>query len=178
MQTPHRVLVASEHRDRERRTAFRVWCFEVGAKLNQRVERTVVVAGSEESTDKSIRRRDHVVERALFLFVLRKTPREGISIAIDEATEQIDISERDSREHMMTCTTADQQIDDVSTRLRKYRSPPDHIDLVEAAEAIHVRPGIQQHAHRTEQATSRRKLERQRLIAILTYVRISAVLEQ
>ena len=178
MQSPHCLLVASEHRGREWRSAFGISCFEVGAELNQRVERTVVVPRSEETADQSVRRRDHVVESALLLFVLRKTPRKRISILLDEATKQIDISERDGGKHMMPGAAADQQIDDVSTGLRKDGGPSDDIHLVEVANAMHVRAGIKQHAHRFKRTASRREMKRQRIIAIVAHVRISAVLEQ
>ena len=178
MQPPHRFPVAAKHRNGERRTALCILRFEIRTKLDQQIERAVVLTGSEQAAHEPIGRRNHVVERRLLLLEFRQTSRDRLRVAGDYTSQQIEVSQRDRREHMMVRTAFDEQVDHVTASLFEHSRPPDDIHSMKIANALHIGSAVEQRPHRLERASACGEVERERVITCVSSVGVGAVLEQ
>ena len=118
------------------------------------------------------------MERCLFLLELGETPLDRFRVARDDASQQIQVAQRDRREHMMVRPSLDQQVDDVTSSLREHGRPPDDIHSMEIADTLHIRTGVEQRHYRFERATAGGKMQRKRVVTVVTSIWFCAVLEQ
>jgi hypothetical protein len=137
-----------------------------------------VLPGAERAADQPVGRRHHEMERRLFLLEARQPAPEGRGVVAHHAPEDLEVAERDGREHVVPRSPLHQQRHHVAAGFREAGGPADHIHLVQVAHALGVRPRVEQRPHRLERPAARREMERQRVVAGLARMGIRAPFEQ
>lgn len=178
MKATHRLDVATEHGHGQRRTSLGVGRLEICAQLDQQVESAIVTTGAKQSTNESVSRCDDVVQRGLFLFVLRQPPGHRLRIIADDTPEQVEIAKRNRCEDVMPGAALDEQIDDGAMRLPEQRGPADDVHLVKVANAMYVGTRVEQQACGFDRTTAGGEMEWKRVVTHIARVRIRALFEQ